>query len=71
MAIPPDELAQLGLDSCSNKDEQNKAPKQTRLFWGGEELVDVGGKRFYPKRQALLAPCQAPCMPLIEMEGMI
>ena len=48
MAISEDELAQLGLDGC-----ENEAPEYAKLFWGDEELEDVGGGRYYPKRQAL------------------
>ena len=49
LAISDEELAQtlLGLRS-SSRDEALEAAK---LFWPGEELMDVGGDRFYPRRQ--------------------
>ena len=53
MADPDEGEAQLGLNSSYNSEE----PEATKLFcaklfWAGEELMDVGGGRFYPSRQA-------------------
>ena len=48
VAISEDELAQLGQNGC-----EDEAPEYAKLFWGDEELKDVGGGRYYPKRQAL------------------
>ena len=45
VALSEDELARLGLDDC--KDE---APEYAKLFWGVEELENVGGGKYYPKR---------------------
>ena len=46
MAISDEELQKLGLGSSSSEE----APEAAKLFWGDEELADVGGGRFYPKR---------------------
>ncbi len=46
VAISDEELQNLGLgSSCSEE-----APEAAKLFWGDEELEDVGGGRLYPKR---------------------
>ncbi|CAK0749789.1 hypothetical protein CVIRNUC_001938 [Coccomyxa viridis] len=57
VAISEDELAQLGQDGC-----EDEAPEYARLFWGDEELEDVGCGRYYPKRFVR----QAGDMPLEE-----
>ena len=50
MAIPEDELARLGLSANSGE-----TPEAAKQFWAGEELVHVGGGRFYPCRRGPLA----------------
>ena len=47
VAISEDDLAQMGLDDCGDE-----APENAKLFWGVEELENVGGGRYYPKRPA-------------------
>ena len=45
-------------------DCEEEAPEYAKLFWGGEKLVNVGGGRYYPKRQGPSKPSQSMFTPV-------